>query len=216
MSVKIAVIYYSATGNVHRLAEAVAEGAAQAGADVRLRRVAELAPDWAIDQNPRWRSHLQEVSGKVAEATVDDLAWADGFAFGTPTRYGNVAAQLKQFLDTTGPLWMGGKLADKAATSFTSAINRHGGQESTLLSLNNVLYHWGTVIVPPGYTDPAVYGAGGNPYGTSFVAGVQGAMPTEEILAAARYQGRRLTEVAARMVEFRQARQADPVGAARG
>lgn len=208
MAIGIAVIYYSATGNVHRLAEAVAEGAAQTGADVRLRRVAELAPDWAIDMNPRWRSHIQEIAGKVAEATVDDLAWADGFAFGTPTRYGNVSAQLKQFLDTTGPLWMGGKLADKAASSFTSAINQHGGQESTLLSLNNVLYHWGTVIVPPGYTDPAVYGAGGNPYGTSFVAGMQGALPPEEVLAAARYQGRRLAEVAGKMAEFRQARQA--------
>lgn len=149
------MIYYSATGNVHQLARAVAEGAAEAGAQVRLRRVAELAPDSAIDTNPAWRAHLEETRDTIEEATLDDLDWADGFAFGTPTRYGTVSAQLKQFLDQTGPLWTAGKLADKAATSFTSAINRHGGQESTLLSFSNVFYHWGAVIVPPGYTDPS-------------------------------------------------------------
>jgi len=96
----------------------------------------------------------------------EDLEWADGFAFGTPTRFGNVSSQLKEFIDQTGPLWMAGKLADKAATSFTSAINRHGGQESTLLALNNTSYHWGAVIVAPGYTDPLVYAAGGAALGT--------------------------------------------------
>ena len=210
----IAVIYYSSTGNVHQLAEAVAEGAVETGADVRLRRVPELAPDWAIDSNPLWRAHLDQTRDQVLEAQLDDLEWADGYAFGTPTRYGTVSAQLKQFLDTTGQLWFQGKLADKAATTFTSAINRHGGQEATLLSLNNVLYHWGTVIVPPGYTDPIVYGAGGNPYGTSFVAGMSGDRPGAEVLAAARYQGRRLAEVAAHLTGFRAARQAAAAQAA--
>jgi NAD(P)H dehydrogenase (quinone) len=202
----IAVIYYSSTGNVHRMAAATAEGAADKGAEVRLRRAAELAPDWAIDMNPMWRAHLDETDGSVPVADVSDLDWADGYAFGTPTRYGTVCAQLKQFLDQTGPLWMQGKLADKAATSFTSAINPHGGQEATLLSLNNVLYHWGAVIVPPGYTDPAVYGAGGNPYGTCYVAGMNGDRPGEEILAACRYQGRRLAEVAGHLRAVREAR----------
>jgi NAD(P)H dehydrogenase (quinone) len=204
---KIAVIYYSAGGNVHRLAEAVAEGAADAGAEVRLRRVAELAPDSALDQNPLWRAHVQ-IRDTVPEAEVSDLDWADGYAFGTPTRYGTVSAQLKQFLDQTGPLWMQGKLADKAATSFTSAMYRHGGHEATILSLNTVLYHWGTVIVPPGYTDPVIFETGGNPYGTSFVGGRDGARPGEDVLAAARYQGRRLAEVASYMVTFRAARYA--------
>jgi NAD(P)H dehydrogenase (quinone) len=214
-SSNIAVIYYSATGSVHRLASAVAEGAADAGAEVRLRRVAELAPGSAIDTNPAWRAHLEETRDTIQEATLGDLDWADGFAFGTPTRYGNVCAQLKQFLDQTGPLWMAGKLSDKAATSFTSAINRHGGQESTLLSFNNVFYHWGAVIVPPGYTDPLLYAAGGNPYGTSFIAGIQGDRPGQEILAAARYQGRRLAEVAGRLQGFRHERQQQSATAAR-
>ena len=208
MTVRIAVIYYSATGNVHRLAEALAAGADKAGADVRLRRVAELAPDSAIDMNPAWRAHLDQTASTVTEANVADLDWADGYAFGTPTRYGNPSAQLKQFLDQTGPLWMAGALADKAATTFTSAINRHGGQESTILALNNVLYHWGAIIVAPGYTDPLLYAAGGNPYGTSFVAGMQGDRPGEDILAAARYQGTRLAQVAAALAPYRTQRQA--------
>jgi NAD(P)H dehydrogenase (quinone) len=207
MSVRIAVIYYSATGNVARLAEALAEGAATVDAEVRLRRVAELAPEAAIDSNPAWRAHYDESASTVAEARVEDLEWADGFAFGTPTRFGNVSSQLKQFIDQTGPLWMAGKLADKAASSFTSAINRHGGQESTLLPLNNTFYHWGAVIVAPGYTDPLLYAAGGNPYGTSFVAGMQGAQPGDEVLAATRYQGRRLAQIARWLAELRSERQ---------
>ena len=207
MTVRIAVVYYSATGNVARLADAVAEGAATAGAEIRLRRAAELAPAAAIDSNPAWRSHHDQTAHTTAEAQLGDLEWADGFAFGTPTRYGNVSAQLKQFIDQTGPLWMAGKLADKAATSFTSAINRHGGQETTLLALNNTFYHWGAVIVAPGYTDPLLYAAGGNPYGTSFTSGMQGAGPGEEMLAAARYQGRRLAQIATWLREFRSERQ---------
>jgi NAD(P)H dehydrogenase (quinone) len=196
---RVAVIYYSATGNVHRLAEAVAEGAAEAGADVRLRRVAELAPRAAIEANPAWREHHDSTAQHVELATLDDLDWADAYAFGTPTRFGNIASQLKQFLDTTGPLWQAGRLSNKPATSFTSAINRHGGHESTILALNNILYHWGALIVPTGYVDPLLYAAGGNPYGTSFVSGMAGDRPDEAILAAARFQGRRLTEIAARL-----------------
>jgi NAD(P)H dehydrogenase (quinone) len=200
MTVKIAVIYYSATGTVHALAQAVAEGAASAGAGVRLRRVAELAPDNAIDQNPRWRRHA-EVAASIAQASVEDLAWADAFAFGTPTRFGTPAAQLKQFIDQAGGLWREGRLADKPVTAFTSASNRHGGSEATILSLGNVFYHWGSLIVPPGYTDPAVYAAGGNPYGTSFVTGPStGDGPDAAALEAARYQGRRLAQITIRLL----------------
>ena len=149
MIVKVAVIYYSATGAVHALAKAVAEGATLAGAEVRLRRVAELAPDSAIDQNPAWRRHA-DFATSIIEAGIEDLVWADAFAFGTPTRFGTPAAQLKQFIDQTGGLWQAGQLADKPATAFTSAYNRHGGSEATILSLTNVFYHWGAVIVSPG------------------------------------------------------------------
>jgi NAD(P)H dehydrogenase (quinone) len=197
MTAKVAVIYYSSTGNVHALAQAVAEGAAKAGAEVRLRRVAELAPAEAIDSIPAWRAHL-EATADFPTATNDDLDWADAYAFGTPTRYGNVAAQLKQFLDATGPLWATGRLADKAATAFTSAGNLQGGNESTLLALYNTMHHWGSVIVPPGYTDPSVYAAHGNPYGTANVASIDG--PSEQVLAAANYQGNRLATISGRLL----------------
>ena len=199
MTVKVAVIYYSATGTVHALAQAVAEGAASAGAEVRLRRVAELALDSAIAQNPLWRRHA-DAATSIAQASVEDLAWADAFAFGTPTRFGAPAAQLKQFIDQAGGLWREGRLADKPVTAFTSAFNRHGGSEATILSLGNVFYHWGALIVPPGYTDPVVYAAGGNPYGTSFVTGPTGDGPDAAALEAARYQGRRLAQITIRLL----------------
>jgi NAD(P)H dehydrogenase (quinone) len=190
---KIAVIYYSSTGNVHALAEALAEGASKGGADVRLRRVAELAPGEAIESNPAWRAHL-EATADVLEATHDDLRWADAYAFGTPARYGNVSAQLKQFIDSTAALWAAGELADKPVTAFTSAINRHGGNESTLLGLYNSMHHWGAIVVAPGYTHEAFTSAGGNPYGVAHASG-RGA-PGEDALAAARRQGERLARIA--------------------
>lgn len=208
----ISVVYYSATGSVHRLAEALAEGAEAEGATVRLRRVQELAPAGAIDANPAWREHVDTVQATVPEATLDDLVWADAFAFGTPTRYGTPAAQLKQFIDQTGGLWQAGHLTDKPVTTFTSAMNRHGGAEATLLSLNNVFYHWGSLLVPPGYTDPAVYAAGGNPYGTAHVTGMPATAPSEETLAAARHQGARLARVTAQLTEAGDAGWAEAVG----
>ena len=199
MATKIAAIYYSSTGHVHQLAQAVADGAAEAGAEVRLRRVPELAPREAIEANEAWARHVDETAGDMSEATVEDLVWADGYALGSPTRYGNVAAQLKQFIDTTGGAWSQGQLADKAATSFTSAMNAHGGQESTILSLNNVFYHWGAIIVTPGYTDPLVFAAGGNPYGANWIAGQDVGEISDEVRAVARYQGQRLAGVAAKL-----------------
>ncbi|MEU2288966.1 NAD(P)H:quinone oxidoreductase [Streptomyces sp. NPDC013178] len=198
MAVRVAVIYYSATGNVHALASAVAKGAEGQGAEVRLRRVAELAPDTAIDANPAWRAHIDATHDEVPEATLEDLEWATAYAFGSPTRFGNVASQLKQFIDTTGRQWQAGVFLSKPATSFTSAMNRHGGQESTILALNNVFYHWGCLIVPPGYADPLLYEAGGNPYGTSWGSS-GGEEPDEATLEAARYQGRHLADIAARL-----------------
>lgn len=191
--VKVAVIYYSATGNVYRLAEAVAEGAEKAGADVRVRKVAELAPEEVIASRPEWQEH-REQTRDVPEATTDDLDWADAVIFGTPTRYGNPASQLKQFIDITGPMWQQGKLADKVYSAFVSAGTNHGGLESTLLALSNTFYHWGGVIVPPGYTDPIQFQLG-NPYGTSHVAGA--GAPGETELNAARFQGRRVATIAA-------------------
>ncbi|MDP4501926.1 NAD(P)H:quinone oxidoreductase [Nonomuraea turcica] len=196
MSPRVLVVYYSATGSVHRLAEAVAEGAESAGAEVRLRRVTELAPPEAIASNADWAQHRQDVDSVVDVATLDDLEWADGYAFGTPTRYGTPAAQLKQFIDSASSLWHAGKLADKPVTTFVSSAEQHGGQESTIISLNNVFYHWGSVIVPLGYTDDVVYAAGGNPYGTSWPAGFPSSPPDDVTLSCARYQGARLVRFA--------------------
>jgi NAD(P)H dehydrogenase (quinone) len=195
---KVAVIYYSSTGNVHALATSLAEGAEAAGAEVRLRRAAELAPDAAIDANPAWRAHLS-ATADIPLASHEDLRWADAYAFGTPARFGNVSSQLKQFIDTTAGLWAAGELADKPATCFTSAINRHGGNESTLLALYNSMYHWGAIIVPPGYTDQAFSLAGGNPYGTAHPSGE--GLPSEQAAEAARRQGERLARIAARLAD---------------
>lgn len=190
--VNAAIIYYSATGTVHALARAAAEGAEKAGADVRLRRVAELAPPAAITANPAWARHLEDSAG-VTEASLDDLDWADVVLFGTPTRFGNPASQLRAFIETTGGLWMEGKLTDKVYSAFTASNTAHGGQESTLLALGNTFYHWGGVIVPPGYTDPVQFRSG-NPYGASHVAG--DGPPGDVALEAARYQARRAVDTA--------------------
>ena len=205
MSSKVAVIYYSATGTVHGLASAVADGAESAGAEVRLRRVAELAPKEAIAESEKWHAHHEWALAAVAEASHEDLEWADAYAFGTPTRFGNVSAQLKQFIDSTGPLWSRGVLAGKPVTVFTAASNLHGGQESTVLSLSNVFYHWGAVLVPPGYTDDAVFAAGGNPYGASVT---DSASPDDlaKACSAASYQGARLAEIADALVLARVAK----------
>lgn len=206
-STRIAVIYYSATGNVHRLAEAVAEGAADAGAEVRLRRAGELAPEATIAANPAWHAH-REATASIGEVRLADLTWAQGYAFGTPTRFGNVSSQLKQFLDTTSGLWLAGKLANKPATGFTASMDPHGGQESTLLALYNSMYHWGSVILPPGWVDYAIaHAAGGNPYGISQVEteAVENPDYVKAVLAAARHQGGRLAHAASALAPLQAA-----------
>lgn len=194
MQTKAAIIYYSATGGTYKLAEAISEGAREAGADVRLLKVRELAPEEAIASNAGWSAHRLETQ-HVPEAALSDLEWADVVIFGAPTRFGLPAAQLKQFVDTCGPLWAKGALMNKVVSSFTSAATAHGGQETTLVALNNTFYHWGSIIVPPGYGDPVQFAAG-NPYGVSFTSQNGAVPPDETALASARYQGRRTVQVA--------------------
>lgn len=193
---RIAVIYYSATGTNHAMAQAVAEGAQGAGAEVRVRMVAETAPAEARAKNRAWAEFVERTKDEP-RASLDDLDWADGVVFGTPTRFGNVAAQLKAFLDSAGGLWMKGKLADKVYAGFTSAQNPNGGQESSLLALFNSVYHFGGILATPGYTDPLVFASGGNPYGASVTATQDG--PLETDLAHARYLGKRVAEIAAKL-----------------
>jgi NAD(P)H dehydrogenase (quinone) len=192
---RVLVAYYSATGHVHALAKAVAEGADEAGAEVRLRPVEELASELLISQNQAWGRHRSEVNDEPV-ASLADLDWADGIAFGTPTRFGNVAAQLKMFLDQAGELWQQGKLINKVVTGFTSSQTVHGGQESTILALSNTFYHWGAIVLPLGYTVNEVFNGGGNPYGASYTSGTRVGDLDAETRAVAVAQGRRLARVA--------------------
>ncbi|CAA9383347.1 MAG: NAD(P)H dehydrogenase (quinone), Type IV [uncultured Pseudonocardia sp.] len=194
MTVNAAVIYYSATGGVHSMAETAAKAAEAAGAEVRLRKVRELAPEEAIASNEGWAEHRLQTQD-LPEATLDDLEWADVIMLGAPTRFGLPAAQLKQFIDSTGPLWGAGKLVDKVATSFTSAATAHGGQETTITALNNTFYHWGAIIVAPGYADPVQFAAG-NPYGASHTSNNGTVPPTQEALDSVAFQARRAVGVA--------------------
>lgn len=194
-NVKIAVIYYSATGTNYQMAREAEKAAKEHGAEVRMRRVRELAPEEAINSQEAWRAHV-DATKDVPVATLDDLDWADGFIFSVPTRYGNLAAQMKQFFDSSGPLWAQGKLANKTVTAMSSAMNPHGGQEATILSVYTTMYHWGAIVVAPGYTDAAVYAAGGNPYGTSATAGET---VSEEVLGSVRHQTQRLVEITRRL-----------------
>jgi NAD(P)H dehydrogenase (quinone) len=195
--VKVSVIYYSATGSVYAMAQQAVEAAEKAGAEVRLRKVRELAPQEAIASNEGWSKHALETES-VQEATPDDIVWADAVIFGTPTRYGNVAAQLKQFLDTLGPQWAQGQLANKVYTGFVSVGTGHGGHETTLLSLYNSIHHFGGVIVSPGYTDPLKF-SDGNPYGASHTSANGANPPGETDLAAVAYSAKRATEIAAQL-----------------
>jgi NAD(P)H:quinone oxidoreductase type IV len=194
-AVKIAVIYYSATGTVYELAHSITEGAQAAGAEVRLRKAQELAPESAIAGNPAWAANVA-ATGDIPVATPDDAVWADGIIFGSPTRFGNIASQLKQYIDTLGGLWVQGLLANKVYSGFTASSTAHGGQESTLLALYHSVHHFGGILVAPGYTDPVKF-ADGNPYGTSHVSG-QGHIPVDETARnAAKYQGGRVASIAA-------------------
>jgi NAD(P)H dehydrogenase (quinone) len=196
---RIAVIYYSSAGANHTIAEAFAAGVSEAGAEVRLRRVAETAPAEVIERNPEWSAHLHSTE-HIEIATPEDLVWADGFVLGAPTRFGQPAAQLKQFMDTTSAAWSAGHLAGKPATGFTSSDERHGGQEATLLAMYHTLFHWGSIIVPTGYVDYDLsHAAGGNPYGVSAIVG--DGPPNDEVLALARYQGARIAALADAMTD---------------
>lgn len=193
-NLKLAIIYYSSTGTNYQMAK-WAEEAARTNevGEVKLLKIKETAPDDAINQNEDWKNHLEKTKN-ITTAKVEDLEWADAIIFSAPTRYGNLPSQLKSYLDMTGGLWAKGKLANKVVSGMTSAQNVHGGQETTLLSLYKTMYHWGAIVVPPGYTDDSIFGAGGNPYGVSSSAGKH--KLTDKIHAAIKHQVKRTLEVA--------------------
>lgn len=165
---KLAIIYYSATGHGTSMAQRVAAAAEAAGAEVRVRHVAETRDPASFAHNPAWTANY-EATKDLPAATGADIEWADAVIFGSPTRFGSVASQLRDFMDGLGGLWAAGKLADKVYAGFTSSNTLHGGQETTLLTLYVTLMHFGGIIVPPGYTDPLKF-VDGNPYGASLVS----------------------------------------------
>jgi NAD(P)H dehydrogenase (quinone) len=194
-SVRLLIVYYSTYGTNHRMAEVAAEAAREAGAEVRLVKVRETAPEGVVNGQDAWRAQAERTA-HVPEATPGDMEWANAYLFSAPTRYGVMASQMRAFIDTLGPLWAQGKLANKAASAMTSAQNPHGGQETTLWSMYVTFMHFGCILVPPGYTDPVIYASGGNPYGTTTSAGDS---LSDEVQASIRHQARRLVEFAGKI-----------------
>lgn len=193
-NVKLAVVFYSMGGTNYQMAKWAKEGAEAAGAEVRLVKVEELAPDSVVQGNEAWKA-TADATKDVPVATSDDLEWADAIIFSAPTRFGNMASQMKQFLDLQGGLWASGKTVNKVVSAMTSAQNPHGGQEATILSLYTSMMHWGAIIATPGYTDPVLFGAGGNPYGTSVSVDQDGKM-IEDVQDAVKHQAKRTVTVA--------------------
>lgn len=197
---KLLVVYYSMYGHVYRLAEAIAEGAREIdGAEVGLRRVPETLPEEVLKKMGALES--QNAMSHIPVCTVDELAASDAIIFGTPTRFGNMCGQMRQFLDATGQLWAKGALIGKVASVFTSSATQHGGQESTLLSFHITLLHHGMVIVGLPYSFQGQMRidevTGGSPYGASTIAGGKGErMPSGNELDAARFQGKHVASIA--------------------
>ena len=200
---KVHVVFYSTYGHIHRMAEAIAEGARQVpGAEVSLFQVAELIPDEVLEK-------IGAKGAKAAFAHVpviqpDQLKEADAIIFGTPTRFGNICSQLANFLDQTGQLWFSGGLIGKVASVFTSTASQHGGQETTIRALHTTLLHHGMIIVGVPYSEPGLVNmteiTGGTPYGASTLAGTDGSrQPTENELAIARTQGKHVAEIAGKL-----------------
>jgi NAD(P)H dehydrogenase (quinone) len=203
----VLIVYYSMYGHIYRMAEAVKEGAGSvSGADVRIRRVPETLPEEVLQKMGALET--QKSLAHVPVCKVDDLAAADAILFGAPTRFGNMCGQMRQFLDATGGLWAKGALVGKVGSVFTSSATQHGGQESTILTFHVTLLHHGMVIVGLPYAFAGQMRideiTGGSPYGASTIAGGDGQrLPSENELAAARFQGKHVAEIAARL--FRKA-----------
>lgn len=194
MAPKITVLFYSTYGTNHGVALEAARAAEAAGAEVRLRRCKETAPADVVDGQEAWRDQLERMKD-IPEATPDDMEWADGYFISVPTRFGVEASQFRAFVDTLGPLWQSGALANKVVTATTSAQNPNGGQEMTIQSIYVTAMHWGAIIVPPGYADPVKFEDGGNPYGYSSTPGELDETGKKSVA----FQAKRLVEFAGKL-----------------
>lgn len=203
MSIKVQVVFYSMYGHVYRMAEAVVEGVKQvAGAEVSLYQVPELIPDDVLEKYGA--KAAKATFAKIPVAKPEQLADAHAIIFGTPTRFGNMAAQMRNLLDQTGPLWLKGALVGKVGSVFASTGTQHGGQETTITSFHNTLLHHGMIIVGVPYSEPGLTYmgeiSGGTPYGATTMAGADGSrQPTENELKIARYQGKHVAEIASKL-----------------
>ncbi|MBK3399863.1 MULTISPECIES: NAD(P)H:quinone oxidoreductase [Methylobacterium] len=195
---KVLVLYYSTYGHIEQMAQAVAEGAREAGAEVAVKRVPELVPE-EVARNAHFK-----LDQAAPIATVDELPGYDAIVIGTPTRFGNMASQMKNFIDQTGGLWAKGALIGKVGSVFTSTASQHGGQESTILTVHTVLLHQGMVVVGLPYSFQGQLGTdevmGNSPYGASTIAGGDGSrQPSAVELEGARFQGRHVAGIAAKL-----------------
>jgi NAD(P)H dehydrogenase (quinone) len=195
---KALVLYYSAYGHIETMAQAVAEGARATGAEVTIKRVPELVPEEIA------RKSGMKLEQAAPIATVDELPQYDAIIFGTPTRFGNMSAQMRNFLDQTGGHWMSGALIGKVGSVFASTASQHGGQETTITSFHTTLLHQGMIIVGLPYSAPELLNmneiTGGTPYGATTIAKPDSSrQPSENELALARFQGRHVAQIAARL-----------------
>lgn len=195
---KLAVIYYSATGHGTKMAQQIEKFAQAAGAEVRVRHIAEQVDPSVFAENPAWSANY-EATKDLPAATGDDIVWADAVIFGSPTRYSNVAGSFEMFIDTLGGLWSQGKLANKAYAAFTSSQTLHGGQETTLQHIYQMVMHFGGVIVAPGYTDGLKF-VDGNPYGVSHVTGPENQNELEQAtIDALEHMTKRIIEIGGKL-----------------
>lgn len=193
--VKVLIAFYSRGGSTEALAQAIAEGAHAEGAEVVLRRAREVVSRDVMAHADGWAENADRMNALYEAPTPADAEGADAIIFGTPTRFGTISSELKAYMDSLGGLWFQGKLNGKAGSAFTSTQTVHGGNESTSLAIYNPMVHLGMVIVPLGYADPVLFKAG-TPYGASAVTGQDNAPPTADDLEVARFQGKRVTQVA--------------------
>lgn len=196
MAANVLIAFYSRNGSTEALAQAIAEGARASGAEVRVRRAREVVGPEIMAKAPGWAENAERMNAAYDAPSEADAEWADAIVFGTPTRFGAVSSELKAYIDSLGGLWSQGKLVGKAGSAFASTSTVHGGNEGTIVAFYNLMAHLGLIIVPLGYADPVLFRAG-TPYGASTVSGQDNRPPTPDEVEVARFQGRRVTEVAA-------------------
>ncbi len=192
---KVLIAFYSRNSSTELLAKAIAEGAAGEGAEVRMRRAREFVGPEVMRQAPGWLENATVMNAKYEAPTEADAEWADAIVLGTPTRFGSISAELKAYVDGLGGLWFKGRLNGKVGSVFASTSSKHGGNESTLLSIYGPMAHLGLIIVPLGYADAAMFKAG-TPYGATHVSHMDTLKPDDDHIEVAKFQGRRVATVA--------------------